>query len=215
MKEIPILFSTPMVQAILDLLKGMTRRTRGLEKMNEAPDNWRLYEGDYFIDKKGRINQKFFNVNGHSDHAKCPYGQPGDVLWVRESFCIMDGDIFFKASVNHPETLKWKPSIYILKANARIWLQVEEIRVERLQYITEEDARREGVKFAKSTIGPCYLDYIHGGYNVMTTAYHSFRSLWRKINGSESWDLNPWVWVVKFKVLSTTGKPEKMKEPCK
>jgi len=96
------------------------------------------------------------------------------------------------------------------KAAARIWLQVEEIRVERLQDITEESAIAEGI-----------IDYEDGTYKNYFTqkglreqdgvdcilAKGSFQSLWCSINGLESWDANPWVWVVKFKVLSTTGKP--------
>lgn len=199
MKEIPILFSTPMVQAILEGRKTMTRRiVKDVETDVTLIDRYnKTGAWTQWIDRK------------IAKQMKCRYGQPGDVLWVRETFGIYSDAFLFKAGdIGIFKGIKWKPSIHMFKDYARIWLKVEEIRVERLQKISEGDARREGVKFASSTIGPCYLDYINGGYNAMTTAYHSFRSLWRKINGIESWDSNPWVWVIEFKVLSTTGKPQ-------
>jgi len=230
MKEIPILFSTPMVQAILEGRKTMTRRIHGLERMNEDPEIWKPYKGDLFIDKKGRLNQKFFNVNVHSDHAVCSYGQPGDVLWVREKFACTLGKYepettysyfadsfhwsFFPEDKTNSETacqwhdddlakeVAWKPSIHMPKTAARIWLQVEEIRVERLQDIIKEDAIAEGI---------LKEDQHYHDYNNAVPclgAISSFQSLWESINGGvESWLANPWVWVVKFKVLSTTGKP--------
>lgn len=231
MKELPILFSTPMVQAILAFLKGMTRRTRGLERMNLEPNNWKPYDGDVFIDKKGRLNQKFFNLNGHSDHAICPYGKAGDVLWVRETVgkqwrrdSVGGSSTIFIYKANGTELqpgMKWKPSIHMPKDAARIWLQVEEIKVERLHDISEEDAESEGVQWIRRTSGICFMDYVIGEYVFPMTAKNSFKSLWKKINGNDwniGWDLNPWVWVVKFKTLSTTGKPQmcyKTNEICK
>lgn len=232
MKEIPILFSAPMVQAIISFLKGMTRRTRGLEKINIDPSAY--YLQTLFLHATGRFtfaprDPMHAITDADIIEVKCPYGQPGDLLWVRETYLkppfitqklLREGadtwpKFDYKASCDEYEIEQYKewdwqikPSIHMPKAAARIWLQVVEIRVERLHDISEDNARREGVKFASSTIGPCYLDYINGGYNAMTTAYHSFRSLWRKINGNKSWDLNPWVWVIEFKILSTTGKPE-------
>jgi len=215
-KEIPILFSTPMVQAIIDGRKTETRRVMKPQplllvyKNTLCVDSWNNYASDIEDDYKT---------------YKCPYGKPGDVLWVRESFNrdYPTKQIYFKASWETlPEWLKevanehgfgaleWKPSIHMPKAAARIWLQVEEIRVERLQDITEESAIAEGI-----------IDYEDGTYKNYFTqkglreqdgvdcilAKGSFQSLWCSINGLESWDANPWVWVVKFKVLSTTGKP--------
>ena len=217
MKENQIIFSTPMVQAILEGRKTMTRRIVKCYTRSETHP----------------IHQ---TANWHLENKTCPYGQPGDVLWVREKFARTDGKYepeitysyfadsfhwsFFPDIHSYGETscqwhdpdlakeVAWKPSIHMPKSAARIWLQVKEIRVERLQDISEDNARREGVKFAKSTMGNCYHDYETGGYNIMTSAYSSFRSLWRKINGRVSWDANPWVWVIEFKVLSTTGRPQ-------
>lgn len=213
MKEIPILFSTPMVQAILSLLKGMTRRTRGLEKINQDPDSW-IVSGTYHILTTNYFEAVFeHKTTKELIGAKCYYGLPGDLLWVREKFAktigVFEPEItysYFADSFHwsffpndemkgetscqwHDEDLAkevaWKPSIHMLKDTARIWLQVEEIRVERLQDISEEDAIAEG----------CY-------------SRNWFEGLWGKLNGDASWEINPWVWVVKYKILSTTGKPK-------
>ncbi len=207
MKELPILFSTPMVQAILEGRKTMTIRTRGLEKVNQAPDKYVL-AGKYHILTDSRFEAFFANPeNMDKIEAKCYYGLPGDVLWVRESFCKLAKWYGYKSLEKSPSQIKWKPSIHMPKAAARIWLQVEEIRVERLLEITEEDSIAEGVEHIDQhgqKVWKRYDDY----YIVTTSPVVSFWSLWASINGEDSWNANPWVWVVKFKVLSTTGKPQ-------
>lgn len=231
MKELPILFSTPMVQANLDGRKTMTRRivkpqpSNGLQKGAGDP-GW--YDTDY---------ECTFHTG---KYIKCPYGQPGDLLWVRETWCLpslFDGfekDYYFKAGFSVSDikdrnaSQNWRPSIHMPKAAARIWSQVEEIRVERLQDISEEDAISEGIlpaenskslflyydKYSMKLLagGEMKTKFVNGekvrigaGY---TGALSSFRSLWTYINGPESWDANPWVWVVMYKILSTSGKPE-------
>lgn len=121
--------------------------------------------------------------------CSCPYGKSGDIIWVRESFARVNGEIAFKANEAQykfaPGETKglWKPSIHMPKAVARIWLEVKNTRVERLYDITEEDAKAEGV--ANGNI---------------------FRSLWQQINGN--WNDNPCIWVISFKVLSNKGKPD-------
>ncbi len=114
------------------------------------------------------------------------------------------------------------PSLFMPKAAARIWLEITDIRVERLQGITEEDAKAEGVDtcFDKSSKYYDEYDYKnytwHGaggddsfsGYSNTANAKESFHSLWLKIKGPDSWYQNPWVWAISFKVLSTTGRPE-------
>lgn len=215
MKEIPILFSTPMVEAILPYRKRMTRRTRGLEEINKDPDSWAI-SGTYHILTENYFEAVFeHKITKELIGAKCPYGLPSDVLWVRETFCPMvisdfDGEgndkhtYLFKTEpdsnsiLNQMEDATWKPSIHMPKVACRIWLQVEEIRVERLQEITEDDAIAEGVNNEMNIPWKTGDDTYVG----------MFGELWEHINGPESWDLNPWVWVVKFKVLSTTGKPK-------
>lgn len=202
MKEIPILFSTHMVQALLDVRKTQTRR---LVKDRVPFGNW-----DETV-------------------KHCPYGQPGDLLYVRETwfpaaingdrvlvgYHEKDTDITIEITTDRVEYY-WKqlhkgrmiPSIHMPKESARIWLQATDVRVERLQDISEEDSKAEGLKVHQTQLGESYFDYTTGYHNGLFTPRASFRTLWQSINGQESWEANPWVWVISFKVLSTTGKPK-------
>lgn len=218
MKEIPVLFSTPMVQAILEGRKSQTRRL--------VKDKHVLYSLDV-----NKVIPEYFKGG---DGGWCPYGQLGDILWVRETWGVgcrpdpfqgsVDG-IEFKADsqfIDDVESLPlhqyedfdygnydksgWRPSIHMPKSIARIWLQVTDIRVERLQDISEDDAKAEGVEKINDSIF-CWRHYA-GQYAGCSDARTSFRSLWQGINGDESWNANPWVWVISYKVLSTTGKPK-------
>lgn len=219
MKERPVLFSTDMVQSILKGNKDRTRRTRGLERMNINTDDWRLYNGDYFIDKNGKLNQKFFNIHVHSDHGICHFGKPGDLLWVKEEhriwrenndwFCeFKDGTIvkrYYKSislktnfNLLKRKTIgNWQRSRFMPKDFTRIWLQITNIRVERLQSITHDDAIKEGICKLENSEYKNYLVKLK--IKSWPTPYHSFQSLWEQINGSENWELNPWVWVIEFK----------------
>lgn len=239
MKQIPIIFSTPMVQAILAGRKNMTRRV--VKFKNKS---WRLsYEAnepdrtdlDAFgvLDKDGNLIEiEEGQPSSLKELELCPYGKPGDILWVRETWLeeaipkAPEGDydeiIYrFKASEEKDKATKWCPSIHMPKEAARIWLQVTDVRVERLQDITEEDAMAEGVKPAhcESTEG-CPSRLCKDGctakgewWNYMEpngegfpaySAKESFETLWQSINGPESWEANPWVWVVSFEI----GKPD-------
>ncbi|WP_372775630.1 hypothetical protein [Mangrovibacterium sp.] len=217
-KEHPILFSLPMVQAILEDRKKQTRRIC-------KHQHWTHSElTDVNINK---IIQKV------DRNVSCPYGQPGDLLWVRETFTEWPkGEFQFRASTRSGDELgKWKPSIHMPKAAARIWLEITEVKVERLQAISEGDAKAEGIKLHSG--GQHYLDYIAEAYNTtqfiyrLRSAKDSFKTLWQLVNERNKsfievhgirWSDNPWVWVVKFKVISTNGKPEicyKTNEVCK
>jgi hypothetical protein len=177
MKEYPILFSTPMVQAILEGRKTQTRRVIQPQPkvINKHDFKWKnlCYSG-------------MTEIHGGTFRLQNPYGWPGDLLWVRETFQIIPpNSIFYKADKENKVKKGWKPSIHMPKEAARIWLQIKDVRVERLQQISYADAKAEGVEYP-----------------------HNFYDLWLKINGPLSWDANPWVWVVEFEVVSTTGKPE-------
>lgn len=220
MKESPILFSTPMVQDILDGLKTMTRRI--------FKDNPRL-SSDF-----SKINlAEWFRDYQDLLLSYSSFGKPGDMLWVREEHKIQslpgnfwecefrDGSIikfYYKQlslntnrKLNSRKTLgKWQRGRFLPKEFARIWLEITDMKVERLHDISQGDAKKEGVKHVIDKItGYCGYDYLSGGYNLMTTPYLGFMSLWKKINGKESWDSNPWVWVISFKVISITGRPTK------
>ena len=203
MKERPILFSTPMVKAILAGNKTQTRRIC-------KHQHWSHSE---LID----VNKNIILQKVYQREVSCTYGQPGDVLWVREKFMIdIGGGIHYCASEKYSRIDRWKPSIHLPKSAARIWLQIESIRVERLQDISERDAVKEGIlSYEDPIIGSRYKDYMADAsgyghpdedYPTVTSAIDSFKSLWQFINGEDSWNSNPWVWAITFKVLSTTGK---------
>lgn len=222
--EIPLLFSTEMVQANMEDRKTMTRRTRGLKEVNENPDKY---------------NCEFFNEYGSMEVwkdgkvkavIKSPYGKPGDLLWVREAWncdridSVTGSEFYIPTGINccfvykaeNPTgknksvpkdwKMKWKPSIHMPKAAARLWLMVEEIRVERVQDISEADSVAEGVLRESSLAFNQYLNYENFIFQI-DTAKESFQSLWISINGPQSWNQNPWVWVVKYRILSKTGRP--------
>lgn len=192
--ERPILFSTPMVQAILAGSKTQTRR---------------IAKGDVL---------DFLNDGCISDYVKglCPYGQIGDTLWVRETWGIkyfsnsrpdsfkME-DIVYRASLTKEFEFngntayflydkKWKPSIFMPKKACRIKLEIINIRVEKLCDITEEDAIAEGIEKKE---GIYY--HVKGGINPEPSDIYA--ELWDEINGTGSWIKNPWVWVISFKKL--------------
>lgn len=234
MKEIPILFSTPMVQAILEGRKSQTRRIVKPQPVWSVDQDGNLYEGNH----KGYVK-----VDGHPDWPRqfaCQFAKwkKDNILWVRETWSVgsrpdpfqgsVDG-IEFKADsqfIDDIESLPlhqfedfdygnydksgWRSSIHMPKSIARIWLQVTDVRVERLQDISEEDAKAEGIEKRPGSDSTTRYDYKHyhwdHWYNV--SAQVSYRTLWEKINGPDSWQANPFCWVVSFKVLSTTGKPK-------
>ena len=210
MKERPIIFSTDMVLAILEGRKTQTRR---IIKPQPLDHQLPISRG---ITLDGSQNEVWLLQREKStkvDAIKCPYGQPGNLLWVRETFLsllpehITSAPFVYKANAwVTPDEIReepiffgcryqWKPSIYMPKKAARIWLVVTNVRVERVQDITEKNAKDEG---SPLELSPCNWHH----------HYDWFKNLWNKINGDESWKANPWVWVVDFEVLSTTGKPD-------
>lgn len=206
----PILFSTAMVKAIQAGRKSVTRRIFkvGKEIVNHPKETVSF---DY------EIQEAVYNSIGSQSWYKCPYGTVGDIIWVRETFaeanCLSKGGSKFSHYVykadNDPlhNHFKWKPSLFMPKDACRLFLEITEIRVERLQEISENDAVLEGVRTDSDIRYSCYLcDGIgHIGAKYMCedgffdNAFESFRSLWISIIGQESWDDNPFVWVISFK----------------
>lgn len=184
MKERPILFSAPMVRAILEGRKTMTRRVATKIK---APKVWTMPKG---IDSFWNVNPCWRETPGEL----CPYGQPGDRLWVRETWTNESGytkDVCYRASALPfiADGIKWKPSIFMPRAFSRITLEITNVRVERLNDISEEYAKGEGADGLK-----------YSGQGFEHCIYReAFRTLWDSINGPGSWDANPLVWVVEFK----------------
>lgn len=212
-KHRPILFSGEMVRAILEGRKTQTRRVvksrheSGLFQVcfNKATGN---VTGIESLDWDERNIEK---------DVICPYGKPGDVLWVRESFAELKNGhnekwIEYKADgmPNHSDfgDWKWKPSIHMPKAACRLFLKIKSVRVERLQDISEADAVAEGVDnwTWKDMAAPQnWLHYSEENAPPLTSAVDSFITLWEKINGLGSFLENPWVWVVEFEKCD---KPE-------
>lgn len=209
MIERPILFSTPMVQAIL---AGNKTQTRRVMKVQPSSNEHQLSlcvdtTGDQMA--KGKLHWiKLDGMNIHHDdgvYFSCPYGQIGDQLWVRETFstsykteeyCRKYGEIHYRADCDEFReemlSLSWTPSIHMPRWASRIQLEITNIRVERLKDISEADARAEG--------GPEILGFDDGKEQHGWQSYREwYQWLWEQINGIGSWDANPWVWVIEFK----------------
>lgn len=126
----------------------------------------------------------------------CPYGVTGDTLWVRETFCEINGEVIYKAT--KPKDFInpgcWQPSIFMPRKNCRLELKIIKTRTELLNSISEEDAMAEGfARLEKPTL--CRRD------QVFDNAIEAFKMLWEKINGAGSWEKNPMVWVIEFEAI--------------
>jgi hypothetical protein len=203
-KERPILFSAPMVCALLAGTKTQTRRVvkwRGLSPgLNLRFSGLSAFKGcaGWYLSSHG--------IGGawedRSQLTPCPYGQPGDRLWVREAWArtvvgLGTEMVVYGAGDNRTDYGgPWKPSIHMPRAASRITLEVTGVRVERLQDISEADAQAEGIPYSERFRGYCIGQAEH--FNSHDPR-ESYRSLWQAINGPDSWAANPWVWVVEFK----------------
>ena len=193
MTEHPILFSGPMVRAILEGRKTQTRRVLkpqpnevGAVGIISLPDQLGDSNLFYFESKSGKIG--LFKP----PFIKCPYGAPGDSLWVRETWHPR-GEYRATPWENANGRAIWKPSIHMPKWASRITLEITEIRVERLQDISEEDAIAEGSQI------PCAQLPKSCQQGTMTERCQ-FSKIWETINGKKyPWSRNPWVWVIEFK----------------
>lgn len=226
MKEIPILFSAPMVRAILDGRKTQTRRVVklvGADTLEEREDGSLWPYSSTWADGDER-----------GPWLACPYGEPGDRLWVRETWQawkqvsiesdewdpitreVRSGEdwALWVELRGKPDKIEyratsesvgpWTPSIHMPRWASRITLEVVSVRVERLQEISNEDAKAEGVRAFEHDGAGVYEDYELGDGTWCNDARGSFATLWRSINGPESWAANPWVWRVEFKRLALT-----------
>lgn len=191
MKERPILFKDEMIRAILDGRKTQTRRLVKLPKNHV----W----GSFF---DGQIcPENDLSSLGYSvDELRCPYGKPGDRIWVRETHAIDGSIVRYHATDNVNELRRKRPSIHMPRWASRIMLEITGVRVERLRDISYQDAQAEGVQ--TETADPWFY-HISTERNVYDFAADepqgSFRKLWESINGAGSWNANPWVWVIEFK----------------
>jgi hypothetical protein len=207
MKERPILFSTEMVKAILDGKKTQTRRI--VKLTSPRLEQFCIKEGEpfpfYFRRQRDAVWDSFATMDDLAARH-CPYGKPGDLLWVRETWAHLSdyqgtdpgeaaiaSGYFYRQQT--PEAVeKWRPSIFMPRKACRTVLKVESVKIERLQGISDADAMAEGVNqdFCPTrSLGnsASVVDWIKG-----------FQILWDGINGKRGypWDSNPLVWVIKF-----------------
>ncbi|WP_444905342.1 hypothetical protein ACJJIU_22225 (plasmid) [Microbulbifer sp. CnH-101-E] len=223
MKERPILFNAEMVRAILDGRKTQTRRLIKPQPFNGANDEEIIKQigglpagRSLYQEINSAWQSRFVDID-------CPYGEPGDRLWVRETFGFevrsLGGtpheQIVYRASKpdavrcydcdGMEQPIKWKPSIHMPRWASRITLEITTVRVERIQDISEEDAKAEGLRWHS-----LYREW--GGVelhpdsrpNLLQWRWYdnpieAFKNLWESINGAGSWDQNPWVWVIEFR----------------
>ncbi len=212
MKERPILFSAPRVRAILEGRKTQTRRiVNRVAKIGQVTEFQPSSTPGY--DWIMRDSQKRWNDLTNSDlMARCPCGQPGDRLWVRETWRHQEGGAIYDAAggvmdsfeeetiyrADHMQSRgKWTPSIHMPRWVSRINLEIVSVRVERLQDISAEDAIAEGLDWEAPTYG------IKGLANSWSAdPQWSYRVLWESINGPGSWAENPWVFVLEFRRIT-------------
>lgn len=195
-KERPILFSAPMVRAILEDRKTQTRRIMKPQPQLITGSGKRVYADSDF--KKSW--QDIPGTGEGSGYPDCPHGEPGHRLWVRESFFWDGPRIAYRADHEGyaPKDTPWKPSIYMPRAASRILLEITDVRAERLAGISEADAIAEGVE--KWPDGNYKAYGKHAG--KYSNARDSFFSLWQDINGTESLQQNPFVWAINFKRIN-------------
>lgn len=149
-----------------------------------------------FDGRKTQTRRLHKTVGGSIHPENCPYGNPGERLWVRETFrpFFKDGFIYLADAGTHrlnarseEEAKKnwpgWKPSIHMPRKACRLTLEILSLKVQRLNDISEEDAQAEGAKIE----------------DALEPYRYAFRCLWESINGAGSWEQNPWVWVIEFK----------------
>lgn len=248
MKETPIIYKPRSVRTTLDGIKTQTRRI-----MNPQPlGSFVGYTDDLgYPASRGNFYAGFQREGAISaGYEKCPYGAPGDLLWVKEPWRPrewgQDGDDWVieykdgqtqhighlyeqhndvhgektqefwnkicdelngkgvyteKDSVMYPEGvhkyLSWRSPLFMPKRAARLWLHITDMRVERVQDISRWDINAEGCPHR-----------IESDSGLPENQLAWFMETWSEINGKGSWDANPWVWVIEFEVISTTGRPE-------
>jgi len=232
MKEKPILFNSEMVRAILDGRKTQTRRVIKFPKHTYTPDSsWVASlnpdgRGDWIAWGPRPVTDDF-SINAYLDGGgfPCPYGKPGDMLWVRETWLQLDRSgwcdpakpkdwydpayrrvnaIAYRANadteaeeIRKEYGYKWRPSIFMPRWASRLTLKVTTVKAERVQDISDGDLLEEGMTAYSPSDCP----------HPETLTRDDFRQLWDSINAKRgySWDTNPWVWVVEFEAVQNAA----------
>ncbi|MFM4048650.1 hypothetical protein [Klebsiella quasipneumoniae] len=204
MTERGMIFNAEMVRAILDGRKTQTRR----------PVKFPVHDKNLGCELAGNELAGELSAGNYLNSA---FGKPGDRIWVRETFCPVDDTQYggekwvdyhatpryeashpagWDSAPNDAEALKWRPSIHMPRWASRILLEITDVRVERLNAISEEDARAEGI--IDGGCLNCGEPEPCGCANPDPDATDAFAYLWQSIYGQESWTANPWVWVIEF-----------------
>ena len=221
MKEYPILFSAPMVKAILDGNKTQTRRVMKPQPSADFSPIAVEWYAPTVVDRNGdeQPGAEIFGVYGDEEGYRCPYGAPGDVLWVREAWdfrhwsepgnpfrvMVSYGADGFQKLCQSPHDWnpmlynqpRWRPSIHMPRWACRIELEIVNVRVERVQEITRDNAKAEGV-------GGVWRNPLEKEYHyqrVLLNPYvANYSVLWDEINAERGfgWNVNPFVWVIEF-----------------
>lgn len=221
MKARGMIFNSEMVRAILDGRKTQTRRIMKIQPEHSGLGLRRVIDS-----KNGSDDGKYFwslsdacGLKIRSKSFTCPFGSVGDRIWVREAFRVHSratdvATLVYKASernswteqthrvpvsvCNKPATPeKWTPSLHMPRWASRILLEITDVRVERLNAISEEDARAEGI--IDGGCLNCGEPEPCGCTNPEPDATDAFAYLWQSIYGQENWNANPWVWVIEFR----------------
>lgn len=221
MRQLPIPYSEVMVKSLLQNLKQMTRRTKGLERVNENPDDWEFVhilnlplENRYMVEFRNTKTAEYGTL-------MIPFSI-GDKLWVKETYqhtkilninpCDENYGFVYKADEqpwSNYEGWRWITGRFMPKAAARIWLEVTDIKCERLQNISHEDCIAEGILPLNMSAMQLaqqeqrYFDYSKPKqlFTEGLDPFWSFNSLWCSINGGDSWEANPWVFAYTFKQI--------------
>jgi hypothetical protein len=230
MTERPIIFSAPMVRAILAGTKTQDRRVVKPQPqwVNENAGSWiAIGEGGMAGPRSDWLHWRGERIVPND--PRCPYGQPGDRLWVREAWQAFFDDevqadrprgprhtmgqparpdrksfVFYKADGPgpvHPDGFQalWNSPLHLPRKYSRITLEVTAIRVERLRDISEADAIAEGVIEHQTLCPGTRACNVDGGPMMACGPITAYRALWESINGPNSWEANPWVWAIEFK----------------
>lgn len=212
-----ILFNTEMVRAILEGRKSCARRiVKPQQLIGMLPDKCKNGAPEKFLKEKKLMFKPYCDMTDIeliNTAYKAPY-QPGDILYVRETWKKAPNGYYYYEDWQRndiADVTKWKPSIRMPKEAARIWLKVTNVRVEHLQEITDEQAKREGVQYDECPTGFTWKQETDM-HNCYTTPIGAMQALWNStIKKSDldgyGWDANPWVWTIEFERCE---KPEEI-----
>ena len=209
MKQRPMIMQEQLANLTFEGLKTQTRRIKGLEKINNNPDEW--ISLGFVRQSSSNAHENCFSFGKGEfptvydvEYIKCPYGVVGDQLWIKQNYKAdkafdsikpseipNNSDIWYHCDGDVPWVFgKTRPNIFMCRWMSRIQLEIISIRVERLKDISEEDAWAEGVVKGMVTDNPDHYPW---------TPKLEFAWLWNSIDGPLRWASNPWVWVVEFK----------------